>query len=107
VKYPQVLLVLEMVRKRMIAKEVSDHWRRMSAGFVAGLVLPLDSGDHLANARPLRPEKRDATKRKRDDQDANNSVWCRAFRPGMPEIHDIGVISFISCRQCFSAPAGR
>jgi hypothetical protein len=34
----------------------------------------LDSGDHLANARSLRPDKRDAIKRKRDDQDTNNSV---------------------------------
>jgi hypothetical protein len=57
--------------------------------------------------RSLRPGEGDCTQHKPDDQDAQQPRLVSCFPRRNAEIHDIGVVSFISCRQWFSAPAGR
>jgi len=70
-------------------------------------VFAMSCGDDLPDGRPLRPGERDGTKRKCDDQDTQQKRLASCFPLQKAEIHRIGMIFFISCRQCFSAPAGR
>ena len=66
---------------------------------VARSVFAMHCGDDLPNGRPLRPDERDGTKRKRGDQDAQQERPPSCFPLEKAEIHHIGIISFTSCRQ--------
>jgi hypothetical protein len=84
-----------------------DGSARLTPCFPVGICINLSAsspfamhgGDDLRNGRPLRPDDRDGTKRKRGDQDARQKRLASCFPLEKAEIHHIDIISFSSCRQ--------